>query len=77
MAASKTMAEGGCGVVIKGVHRERWVTISKIAIPLKVGAAMAAEIAGACVLTGIIDRIFCKCLSVKNVNLCINRKLDS
>ena len=33
----------GCGVVVKGVHRERWVTISKIVIPLKVSALVAAE----------------------------------
>ena len=64
-------------VVIKEVDRERWVTISKIAIPLKVGAATAAEIAGVCVLTSLIERICCKCLSVKNINLCINRILDN
>ena len=38
----------GRGVVIKGVDRARWVTISNTAIPLKVSAAMAAEIAGVC-----------------------------
>ena len=53
----KDNGKGGCGVVIKGVHRERWVTISKIAVPLEVGTAMAAEVAGVCMLTGIIDRI--------------------
>ena len=37
---------------------------------------MAAEIAGVCEITGLIDLIFCKCLSVKNINLCINRILD-
>ena len=50
------------------VDREKSVTISKIAIPLKVGAAMAAEIAGVRVLTGILDLILCKCLSVQNIN---------
>ena len=38
------------------------MTISKIAIALKVGAAMAAKIAGVCVLTGIVDLILCKML---------------
>ena len=45
-----------CGVVIKGVDRERWVTISRIAVPLKAGTAMAAEMMG--VLTGILDLFF-------------------
>ena len=44
--------------MIKGVDRERWVTYSKMAIPLEVGAAMAAEIAGVCVLTSILDLIY-------------------
>ena len=48
MAASKKMVKSGCGVVIKGVDREGWVTISKIAVPLKVGTAMAAEVALKC-----------------------------
>ena len=67
----------GCCVVIKGVDRERWVTISKIAIPLKVGTAMSAEVAGVCVLTVIVDLIFCKCLCVQNANQCINRILNN
>ena len=58
----------GCGIVIKGVDRGKWVTISKIAIPVKADAAMAAEIAGVCVLASILDLIFCKCLSVQNIN---------
>ena len=51
----KDNGKNGCGVVVKVVDRERWVTISKIAILLKAGTAMAAEVAGACVLTGILD----------------------
>ena len=31
--------------------------ISKIAVPLGIGAAMAAEVAGACVLSGILDLV--------------------
>ena len=48
---------------------------SKIAVPLKDGTAMAAEVAGVCVLTGIIDLIFCKCSCAQSVNQCINRTL--
>ena len=50
--------------------------ISKIAVPLKVGTAVAAEVEGVCVLTGILDLIFNKCLCAPSVNHCINRILD-
>ena len=60
----KDNEKSGCGVVIKGVDRERWVTISRIAVLLKVGTAMAAEMMGVCVLTGIWDLVFRKCLCV-------------
>ena len=66
----------GCGVVIKGVDRERWVTISRIAVPLKVGTTMAAEVAGVCVLTGILVLVLNKCLCVQSVNQCINSFLN-
>ena len=39
------------GMAIKGVDREKWVTISEIAVHLKVSASMAAEVAGVCVFT--------------------------
>ena len=52
----------GCGVVIKEVDRDRWVTISKIAVPLKVGTAMTAEVKGVCVLTEIPDLVSNICL---------------
>ena len=64
----------GCGIVIKRVNRQKWV-ISKIAVSLKVGAAMAAEVLGMCVLTSVLDLIFCKSLSVQNINQRINRIL--
>ena len=66
----------GCGVVIKGVDRGRWVTISKIAVPLKVGTAMAAEVAGVCVLTEILDLVFNNSLCVQKINRCLDRILD-
>ena len=35
MEAFKDNGRSGCGIVIKGVDRETWVTISKIAVLLK------------------------------------------
>ena len=67
----KDDGKSGCGVVIKEVDRERWVTISRSAVPLKVGTAMEAEMMGVCVLTGILDLIFHKCLCVQNTSRCI------
>ena len=72
----KDNGKSGGGVVMKVVDRSRWVTISRIAVPLKIGTAMAAEVAGVCVLTGILDLVFNKCLCVQSVNQCINRILD-
>ena len=34
--------------MIKGVDKKRWVTISELAVLLKVGMAMTAEFAGVC-----------------------------
>ena len=48
----------GCGVVMKGVDREEWVTITRTEVFLEVSAAMAAETVG--VFTGVLDLIFCK-----------------
>ena len=55
-------------MVIKEVDRERWVTISEVAVPLQVGTAMAAEVAGVCMVAGILDLILCKCLCAQRVN---------
>ena len=38
------------------------MTISIIAVPLKMGAAVAAEVVGLCVPTGVLDLILCKSL---------------
>ena len=54
--SSKSNGRRGCGLVIKGVDRDRWITISKIAVPVGLCTAMAAEVMGACVLTGILDQ---------------------
>ena len=58
--------------MIKGVDRQKWVTVSKIAVPLKVGAAMAAEVFGVCVLRSVRDLVLCNSLSVQNNNQRIN-----
>ena len=50
----KDNGRSGCGIVVKGVDREKWVTITKIALPLKASATMAAEVVGVCVLTSAI-----------------------
>ena len=73
----KDNGRSGCGIVIKGVDREKWVTIGKIAVPLKVSAAMAVEVVGVRVLTSVLDLILCKSLSVQNINQRINRILHS
>ena len=33
----------GCGIVIKGVDRDKWITISKIVVPLAVCSALSAR----------------------------------
>ena len=43
----------GCGVVIKGVDRDKWITINKIAVLLRMCTAIATEMVGVCVPTGI------------------------
>ena len=73
----KDIGKSGCGIVIKGMDREKWVAISKIAVLLKVGASMAAEVGGVCVLTSVLDLIIGKNLSVQNINQRIDRILHS
>ena len=60
----KDNGKSGCGVVIKCVDRERWVTRGKIAVPLQAGTAMGAEFTGLWMITG------------KSVNQCINKILN-
>ena len=58
--------------MIKDVDRKYWITISKIAMPLKACTVMAAEIIGVSVLTEVLDLLFDKKLktslsaSIKN-----------
>ena len=58
MAVPKTTAKVDAAWSIKGVDRDSWVTISKIAVLLKACTAMAAEVMGVCVLTEILDLVF-------------------
>ena len=51
--------------------RDMWITISKIAVPLKASTAMAAEVVGAGVLTGIVDLVLGKTIRVNTIN-CID-----
>ena len=43
---------------------------------LIVGTAMAAEVTGACALTEILDLVFTKCVSIQNLNRCIDKNLE-
>ena len=70
--SSKINQRSGCGIVIQGVDRNKWITISKVAVPLGIGTTMAAEVMGARVLTGILDLVLHKSLSIKNVSQCID-----
>ena len=47
--SSKINGRSGCEVVIKGVDRDRWITITQIAVPWGIGTAMATEVMGVCV----------------------------
>ena len=44
--------------MIKAVDREKWITVSKIAVPLKVCTAVAADIAGTSVVPEALDPVF-------------------
>ena len=52
-------------MVIKGVDRDRWVTISKIAVPFESWSGKGSRSNG-CVLTEIFEKGFDKCLCVQN-----------
>ena len=70
--STKTNGRSGCGVVIKGVDRDNRITIRQVAVPLSMCTAMAAEVVGFCILTGIMDLVLGKNISVKAINQCID-----
>ena len=65
--STKTDGRSGRGVVIKGVDWDKWITISKIAVPLKACTATAPEAVGVSVLTGILDLALGRNLSVEAI----------
>ena len=69
--SSKNNGKSCCGV------RDKWITISKIAVPLGIGAAMTADVLSVCVLTGILHLVLLKSPSVKNINQCIDAILKN
>ena len=75
--SSKIDGRSGCGVVIKGVDKDKWISISKIAGPSRMCTAMAAEVVDVCVLTGILDLVLGKNISVKANNQCIDAVIKS
>ena len=72
----KKNARSGCGVVIRCVDQDKWITHSKIAVLLKACTAMAAEVGGVCVQMGILDFIPRKTINVNN-NRCIDEMMKS
>ena len=52
--SSKNNGKSCCGV------RDKWITISKIAVPLGIGTAMAADVVGVSVLSGILISSYTK-----------------
>ena len=70
--STKIDGSSGCGVVIKGVDWDTWITIIKIAEPLRKCTAMAAAVVGVSVLSGILDLVLVKNIGVKAVSECID-----
>ena len=51
MEATRESAQVAAAWISKGVDRENWITISKVAVPL-------AEVTGACILADVTDLIY-------------------
>ena len=58
--SSKNNGRSGCGVVIKGAGKGKWITIGKIAVPVGIGKAMEAEVMGVCGVTSMLDLVLRK-----------------
>ena len=56
--SNKRDGTSGCGIDIKGADRDKWITISKIAVPLGMRSALSAEVAGTCILADVLGLIF-------------------
>ena len=68
----KTELQSGCGIVIKGADGDRWITVSKILVPLGVCSALSAEVSEACILANVLDLIFRRNFCIENIDLCID-----
>ena len=55
-------------MVLKG----NWIAISKVVAPLDTCSAMTAEVAGACILTDVLNLITTKQVNVEHIELCID-----
>ena len=55
--STKIDGRSGCSVVIKVVDRDKWITISKIAVFLRMCTVMASEVVVVSVLLGILDLV--------------------
>ena len=71
----KNNARSGCGVAVKAVDKET-VTVSDIAVPVKVSTAMATEIAGVRVRTEVRDLHSAKILNMQTVTDCMKQNED-
>ena len=74
--SSKRDGKSGCGVVIKGGDRDKWITISEIGY-LGTCTAMTAELVGVCILTGILDLVLSRNFCTKNISQCIDAIVKS
>ena len=74
---SKINDRSGCGVVIKEADKDKWITISKIAVFWCRCTIMTAEVMDVCVLTGILDLVVGKIHSMKNIGKCIDAFVKS
>ena len=70
--SGKDNGESGCGVVVIRVDREKWVTISKGALPLRMCTAVAPEMTGVCLFICVLNLIPKGNLSVGNINRCVD-----
>ena len=66
MEAKRETAPAAAVWLSRVVDRESWITISKVAVPLVLCIAMAAEVTGACILADVLDLTFSQQLSVEN-----------
>ena len=58
--------------MIKGVGREKWITIQQDRRdPWRACSGLSAEVAGACIMTGILNLVFKKKLLIENNHLAL------